>query len=214
MTTKAKTKTKPAAPETLAAAFLEFQRRVKPAELDKMNDHYRRSGGGAYASLSSMKRAAKPALHACGLSYWFKSTHDDACVRVDMTIEHAASGEKRETIGASFPVQRGKGNPAHAVKSVITYAKRATFADALGLDTGPGDDDDGNEGGSGGPVEKQSKPVEPVSFAAQVNERRTACGWTVEQVVELIKAYGVEKADEVPVERRASLLSRIIELSE
>ena len=205
MTSKAKTKS-----TNLAAAFLEFQRNVRPAELDKMNDHYRRSGGGAYASLSSMKRAANPALHACGLAYWFESVHEDSNVRVDMTLEHAATGERRETVGAWFPVQRGKGNPAHAVKSVVTYAKRATFQDALGLDAGPGEDDDGNNAGTGESAPMKT-PARAVTFKTQVNERRLAVGWTVDQVVELAQSFGVEKVDLIAKDKQVDFLAKINE---
>ena len=66
-------KQKAPAGDTFDRAFLRFQQACPTAPLDAVNSHYDRSGGGGYATLTSLLQTAAPQLNAAGLAFSFRS---------------------------------------------------------------------------------------------------------------------------------------------
>lgn len=102
------------------------------------------SGGGysySYATLPTILDAINPVLGELGLAVSWESKHDASGVAVSCLVSHRLG--HREASGFVFmPYARdgGRMNPAQAVGSALTYARRYSLLAILGL--APEDDDD------------------------------------------------------------------------
>ena len=122
--------------KAFAAAQAEFSNPIK----NRKNPAFRSD----YADLQSCLDACKPALNRHGLAITQPTTAGENCVAVETVILHE-SGETLSSGVLSVPYSVAKGNPAQALGSALTYAKRYSLCSFLGL--AADDDDDGNAAG-------------------------------------------------------------------
>lgn len=118
---------------TLAAALVRAQAMMSHATLDAKNPHFR----SKYATLQSVIDAVKPALNACGISFYQRTEAVEGSVGVETVFLHD-SGESLSTGLLRVPAAP----TAHGIGSALTYAKRYSLAMACGI--GADEDDDGN----------------------------------------------------------------------
>jgi len=129
------------------AALSRFQASVPP--IPRGREVKKRDGTlmYRYAPLDDVLRAIKPVLLQCGLSYRWETESADEELRVTCYVTHVSG--HTETTSVSIPGIAGHGtNSAQDRGSAISYGKRYSLTNALGLQ--PEDDDDaGSLAGTG-----------------------------------------------------------------
>lgn len=93
----------------------------------------------AYARVEDIMQAVMPVLSKHGLSVRHTSDTTDG-ITVTATLAHVQGHSEQDTFYAS-PDKTGSKNDVQAIKSTITYARRTTLENLLGL-TSHGEDDD------------------------------------------------------------------------
>lgn len=124
--------------KAFAAAQAEFSNPIK----NRKNPAFRSD----YADLQSCLDACKPALNRHGIAITQRVQSDEHSVSVETVLIHG-SGETLHSGFLCVPYAAGKGAPAQALGSALTYAKRYSLCSFLGL--AADDDDDGNAAGVG-----------------------------------------------------------------
>jgi hypothetical protein len=103
-----------------------------------------KSGGSysyTFASLDEIARAIRPILHRHGLSYTWDSTTDGKSLACTCILRHVEGGEDRATFSCPTDT-RAEMSGAQATASALTYARRQSLVQVLGL-TVTDDDTDG-----------------------------------------------------------------------
>lgn len=128
------------------AALSRFQATVPP--ISRGREVKKRDGTlmYRYAPLDDVLKAIKPVLLECGLSYRWETESVEEELRVTCYVTHVAG--HTETTSVSIPGIAGHGtNSAQDRGSAISYGKRYSLTNALGLQ--PEDDDDAGSLGGG-----------------------------------------------------------------
>lgn len=101
--------------------------------------------GGSYsytfASLDEIARAIRPLLHEHGLSYTWDSTTDGKTLSCTCILRHVEGGEDRATFACPTDT-KAEMSGAQAAAAALTYARRQSLVQVLGL-TVTDDDIDG-----------------------------------------------------------------------
>ena len=119
----------------LASALSKAQASIKGAVEDSTNPHFR----SKYASLQAHIDASREALSKNGLSVMQLLTDGLSCENMDLvTIETVVLHSSGQWISSTFSVPVSK-KDAQGFGSAITYARRYSYAAALGI--APIDDD-------------------------------------------------------------------------
>ena len=128
-----------AAREAFNEAIAEFQRRCPPIKKNKtaaINDRFTYR----YADLGEILPTISPLMGELGLSVSWRSTGKPNVVVANCRISHKL-GHSEDSGDFEIPYRvDGRMNPAQAVGSAITYAKRYALTAVLGIS--PEDDDD------------------------------------------------------------------------
>ena len=125
-------KTKPL-PQRLAAALAA----MRNPELDGVNPHFR----SKYATLESVLKAIRPALHKQGLALTQTVTTNERVVLVNTTILDQQT-EQQESYISSYPLPEDCARNIQKMGAAITYLRRYTLLSLFALVGEP--DDDGN----------------------------------------------------------------------
>ncbi len=125
-------------------AMSNFQKECPIIERSKKVDFTSAKGNRVkyeYAPIDEIVHIIKPILSKNGLSYSFDTEYIDETMKMIVTIYHIDGHCK--TSSALFPKYHDdqRMTIAQRIKSVMTYAKRCTLENALGIAT-TGDDDD------------------------------------------------------------------------
>lgn len=115
------------------AAFIRAQAKFKPISFDKENPHFK----SKYASLQSVINATRPALNAEGIALLSRTIVRGDSIFVETLLAHDGLVFIRAEWMAGKTTQ-----PAQALGSALTYARRYTTQAILGV--AAEDDDDGN----------------------------------------------------------------------
>jgi hypothetical protein len=175
---------------------------------DARNPHF----GNKYATLAAIVEAVAPALHKAGLAVVQLVTGPG---RVKTVLCHTSG----QYISAEVELPPVKGDP-QAAGSAITYARRYALPAILGIATD--EDDDGNAASAGKQEQQRAaapvsdKPHEPapappltagLPTIARNVEFNAEMGSLGKQLVEVLKASGVESPRDDAKLRLANLLS-------
>jgi hypothetical protein len=96
-----------------------------------------------YSDLDNLINTVKDAESTAGLSHDFKTTQDNnGWVTITCILSHIGGHSETDTIKAP-PDKSGGKNDIQAMKSTVSYLRRATLESVLGLSQG-GDDNDGH----------------------------------------------------------------------
>lgn len=97
-----------------------------------------------YSDLDNLINTIKEAEAAAGLSHDFKTTQDDkGNVQITCILSHVGGHSETDTLNAP-PDKSGGKNDIQAMKSTVSYLRRAALESVLGLSQG-GDDNDGKD---------------------------------------------------------------------
>lgn len=97
-----------------------------------------------YSDLDNLINTIKDAESAAGLSHDFKTTQDDkGNVQITCILSHVGGHSETDTLKAP-PDKSGGKNDIQAMKSTVSYLRRAALESVLGLSQG-GDDNDGKD---------------------------------------------------------------------
>jgi len=92
-----------------------------------------------FASLAKIQKSVDPVLSECGLSYSFKQTGVEGKIKIICVVTHT-DGHSEETWLEGKEDSSGSKNSIQSLGSAVSYLKRYTLKNALGLSE---DDDDG-----------------------------------------------------------------------
>lgn len=136
--------------ELLALRDSEDERRAKMAfnsayskaqsELPIIPKRGRGHNGITYARIEDIMQGVMPILAKHGLSLRHKCDNENGTIKVTAILSHVDGYSENDTIAASADGSGSK-NAIQAIKSTITYLKRATAENILGL-ASHGEDDD------------------------------------------------------------------------
>ena len=125
------------------AAFQAECPSIKKTEVARVTS---KSGGAysyQYAPLDEIARTVRPILHRLGLSYsWDSSlTHEGAGIRVVCTLQHVNGHKMAASFEAPTESLSHAMSPQQKVTAALTYARRQSLIQVLGLTTTDKDDD-------------------------------------------------------------------------
>jgi hypothetical protein len=181
------------------AAMAEFQAECPPIPKSRTAKIPLRSGGSfsySYAALQDLLRFVRPVMAKHGLTARWGGTKVDAVsVTLECLIAHRL-GHVESSGAVTLPIAsadegRGMSAPQRASAS-MTYAKRVSLVNGLGLspddevdtDGGPGEDEPA-PGGTVTPITEADRPTITASAARLADERKL----TTEERLELTKTY-------------------------
>lgn len=132
-------------------AMSEFQRRCPAIKKDATAKIVSQRGGSysySYATLPTILEIVEPLLGELGLSLSWRQKHEGQAVSASCVVSHKL-GHQEESGFITMPYTNdgGRMNPAQAVGSALTYARRYSLLAILGL--APEDDDDARSAGNG-----------------------------------------------------------------
>ncbi len=134
-----------------ADAMAAFQAECPPIRKTSTAKVVTKSGGQysyAYAELDEIARTVRPLLHRHGLSYTWDSVLSDTGdrIRVICTVAHVNGHKATATFEASTKQLTGAMSAQQEVAAALTFGRRQSLIQALGLTTCDPDED------GGGPV--------------------------------------------------------------
>jgi len=130
-------------------AMNQFQSKKPKLVKGKKVDFPSKQGGGNikynYNPLPKIQEAIDPVLASCGLSYsWDQTEEQGGRIKITCVVSHV-DGHSKSTFLSGAPDTSGTKNSLQSIGSTITYLKRYTLENALGLSSD--EDDDGKKGG-------------------------------------------------------------------
>jgi hypothetical protein len=180
-----------AAREEFAQAMAKFQSECPPIKKTSTAVITTKAGGQygyAYAELDEIARTVNPLLSSHGLSYTWNSETREGLLVCTCRLRHANGHEEQAVFSAPIDTAAAmSGSQKHA--AALTYARRQSLVQVLGLTTCDPDDD-----GQGG----QQECVTP----AQVDILEALIGKRPDGSRAKLFAYlGIESMDQVPASR-------------
>lgn len=100
-----------------------------------------------FAKLEAIQSAVRPVLKKHGFSYRFKQQAIDGGIRIRCILSHKSGGSDFDEMDLPYDVG-GQKNAVQARGSTVSYGKRYTLCDVLGIQLG-GEDNDGQTDRSG-----------------------------------------------------------------
>ena len=100
-----------------------------------------------FAKLEAIQAAARPILQNHGFSYRFKQQDKEGAITLRCTLSHMSGGSDFDEMTLPYDVG-GQKNAVQARGSTVSYGKRYTLCNVLGIQLG-GDDNDGQTNRSG-----------------------------------------------------------------
>lgn len=133
-----------AAEADFRTAFARFQGECPPVKHDQVVDFVTKAGrrtSYSHASLGQIARTINPILGRYGLSYSWESTNVEGMMVVTCLVSHVSGHNVSAKFG--LPAKGGTDSMSEAQQyaSTLTYAKRQSLVQALGLTTADSDAD-------------------------------------------------------------------------
>ena len=145
--------------KNLAAALAKAQAAMRPAEMDRVNPHFKNK----YATLASIFDACRGPLAANGIAILQGVEAEGASVKVTTTLLHASG----EAISSTLTMTATQNNP-QGIGSAITYGRRYGLSALVGI---VADEDDDANGASEKPKAQARQPatVTPITKGAALD---------------------------------------------
>ena len=126
-------------------AFYEAKTSFQEKKPKIVKDQSVKFGNTAYnfASLPSIQKQVDPIIAKYGLSYSFEQAQQDNRIEITCVISHKLGHSERTSLSAPADTSGNK-NAIQSIGSTVSYLKRYTLSNALGLSSE--DDDDGKSG--------------------------------------------------------------------
>lgn len=177
------------AAEEFARAMAEFQRTCPPVQRTSKASIVTKSGakfGYTYAELDEIARTVAPHLHSQGLSYSWDCTVEGNQLTCVCTLRHANGHKVEASFKGSTTTDAGM-TEIQKNAAALTFARRQSLIQVLGLTTCD-EDSDGHGGDGDGPsiTEDQQNTL---------NDLLIEAGGTALSVAKL---YGATKLSEIP----------------
>lgn len=171
----------------LAAALAKAQAKIRNAEEDKSNPHYK----SKYATLTSLWECCRTPLSENGLSVTQTFDESGSRLLVVTTLMHSSG----QWIRSSFPITQSL--KIQETGSAITYARRYSLSSIVGIAPGDNDDDDGEKDLKSEKEKPESDYVKPLYKQPVKPEEppapETATRTDVEKLLELVKQTPEER---------------------
>lgn len=183
-----------------ADAMARFQAECPPISKTSEAKVTTKSGGQyvyRYAELDEIARTVAPHLHKHGLSYSWDSEVSEDCkrIRVTCTVAHANGHRATATFQAPTGSLSGAMSPQQEVASALTFGRRQSLIQALGLTTSDRDNDGAGSAGNGQPV----TPDQLDMLESLIEQCPPGT------LARSLRYVGVSKLEEVPESRYAAL---------
>jgi len=174
------------AEQQLGAALSQFQGQCPPiAKTSVANILSKKTGARysyTYAELDEIARTAGPWLHRLGLSYGWDTVMTDRELRCTCTLRHAAGGRATATFACPV-VESDSMSAPQRVAAALTYARRQSLIQVLGLTTAEPDAD--------------GTTHEPISEDQVAQLEGLLAGVTMSKA-RLLRLLGVERVGDIP----------------
>jgi len=138
------------------ASYADYKKNIPTVESDKKGKIKTKSGfviEWDYVSLGKLSAEIAKAMAPFGLSFDWETEQNGPTITVSCFIRHGR-GHFRKVSLSCGPDSSGDKSAIHAIKSTITYLKKATLEMASGVSMSE-HDDDGADSGAGYPDKKQ-----------------------------------------------------------
>jgi hypothetical protein len=166
-------------------AMARFQAECPPIPRSRTAQITRQGGTGfsyTYAELDDITRAIRPVLHKVGLSYSWDSTVEGTTLTCICTLRHV-NGHKETATFASPTESKAGMSDQQKVASALTYARRQSLVQVLGLTTC----DDDTDGASTEKItEKQAQDLEALLASVGGNRKRFLVYMKVENIADIL----------------------------
>lgn len=189
-----------------AAAMAAFQEECPPVRKTSTAKVVMKSGGSfsyPYAELDEIARTVRPFLHKHGLSYSWdcKFSEDGSRVRVECVLAHANGHKATASFEAPTAALTDAMSPQQKAAAALTFGRRQTLIEALGLTTCDPDDDGRSE------PEAVITPAQVLELEALIDQRPSGArerllGWTKIE-------WGATQLEQIPAARFAWLKADI-----
>lgn len=168
-----------AAAAEFRVAFARFQGECPPIKQDQVVDYVGKSSGirtnYTFASLAEIARTVNPILGRCGLSYkWESSVTPEGVMVVTCIVSHTAGHSERAAFGLPAKGGTDKMSEAQQFASSLTYAKRQSLVQALGLTTTEDDVDGQDLGEQDNEVASAEQVATIEALLTETNSNRAA----------------------------------------
>lgn len=120
-------------------SFNQFQTN-KPEIVKNKSVEFKGKEQYRFAELSAVQKAVDPVLSEYGLSYsWKQHSSENGAITIECILKHVDGHSESNSLTA-LPDKSGSKNDIQAIGSGVSYLKRYTLLNALGLSTGFDDD--------------------------------------------------------------------------
>ena len=120
-------------------AFMQFQKE-KPTVLKSKDVYYKDKKSYSFAPLAKIQKQVDPILSKYGLSYSWEQIQAGDVIKIIFVLKHELGHERRTELESKPDISGGK-NTIQAIGSGVSYLKRYTLMNGLGVTAD--DDDDG-----------------------------------------------------------------------
>ena len=158
-----------------------------------------------YSELNEIARVARPILSPLGLSYTWDSTLDAGKLNCSCTLRHIDGHSETATFSCPTDTKADMSG-AQATGAALTYARRQSLIQVLGLTTTDEDIDGAGEGGGGGAItDEQAADLQALVaevFGDDESRRLRFLKW-------LHESTGAETIADVPAIHYASVVATL-----
>jgi len=174
-------------------AMAAFQEACPPIRKTSTAKVTTKNGGSytyQYAELDEIARTVRPLLHKHGLSYTWDSTLSESGdrIRVSCTISHVNGHKASATFESSTKALTQAMSPQQEVASALTFGRRQTLIQALGLTTCDPDEDGAEPG-------ERFTPEQVLVIEALIDQRPEGSR------ARLLSYLGVSALEDIPADR-------------
>jgi hypothetical protein len=138
----------------------------------------------SYADLDTIISTIRPILHKCGLSYTWDSTEDADTIKCVCKIQHINGHSQTATFQAPVDRRTKATSAAQQNAAALSYARRQSLVQALGLTTCD-PDTDANIGSAETITEKQIADIDALASEVGANKPRFLKHLDVEKFSEI-----------------------------
>jgi len=154
-----------------------------------------------FAKLEAIQAAARSILQKHGFSYRFKQQDKDSAITLRCTLSHKSGGSDFDEMTLPYDVG-GQKNAVQARGSTVSYGKRYTLCNVLGIQLG-GEDIDGQIGRSGETLTADQVKQVRDALAKLGQDDETILTWAGQ------RGFGATELENVPAEAFETMIGQL-----